>query len=101
MKDCSSAEVVCGVQYIAVRRCFNISHFTFIRNVLYFLATLPVKLLLEEKRLMLVKSYVFCPRELVLCGLLSMNEDNFIDVCYMYNVHCYLPKYVIKNNIRS
>ena len=51
---------------------------------------------------MLVKSYVFCPGVLGLCGLLSMNEDNFIDfidVCYMYDVHYNLPKFVIKNNI--
>ena len=52
-------------------------------------------------RLMLVKSYVFCPGVIELCGLLSMNEDEFIDVCYMYDAYCNLPKYVIKNNIRS
>ena len=86
--------------YTAVWRYFNISHFTSVRNVLYILGTLLVKLLLEEKRLMLIKSCIFCPGELVLCGLLSMNEENFIDVCYMYDVHCNLPKYVIKNNIR-
>ena len=40
----------------AVRRCVNISHFTSVRNFLYFLGTLPVKLLLEESKLMLVKS---------------------------------------------
>ena len=89
------------IYYIAVRRCFNISHFTSVRNVLYFLGTLPVKLLLEERRLMLVKSCVFCSGVLGLCGLLSMNDDDFIDICYMYDVHCNLPKYVIKNNIRS
>ena len=52
---------------------------------------------------MLVKSCVFCLRVLGLCGLLSMNEDDFrpIDVCYMYDVHCNLPKFIIKNNIRS
>ena len=61
-----------------------------------FLGTLPVKLLLEERKLMLVKSCVFFPGVLRFCGLLSMYEDDFIDVCYMYDVNCKLPKYVIK-----
>ena len=36
-----------------------------------------------------------------MCGLLRMNEDDFIDICYMYDVLCNLPEYVITNNIRS
>ena len=77
-----------------IRRCS-------VGNVLYYWGTLLVKLLLEERRLILVKSCIFYPGLLGLCGFLSMNEDDFIDVCYMYDVHCNLPKYIIKNNIRS
>ena len=90
-----------------VKRSFNISHFTLVCNVWYFLGSLPVKLLFEEKRLMLFKSQytkrscVFCPGVLRLCVLLSMNEDYFIGVCSMLDVHCNLPKNGIKNNIRS
>ena len=67
-----------------------------------FVGTLLVKLLLELKRFMLIKSNVFCPRVLGLCGLLSMNEDDFIDVdtCMTYTaIYPSMPSKIILNHI--
>ena len=84
----------------AVRRCFHISRYTSVRNVLYFLNSMPVNIILEERRVLLFKSCLESDSDVIrLCALLSANDDNFIHICYKYDVHCNLSRLNIKSAV--
>ena len=85
----------------AVRRCFKLSNFTSVRNVLYFFNTLLLKLLLDERKIMLCKSCLSSSGILRLCGLLRSNDEDLVDICTKYDIHYNMPLCKIKSDIKS
>ena len=72
----------------SVRRCFCLARFVSVCNVLYFMKNLPVKQILHMRRVLLIKDCFDCDGILRILSLISSDPSDFIDLCYMYDVHC-------------
>jgi hypothetical protein len=86
----------------AIRRCFRISRFTSVRNILYFIGSMPLPMLFQEHRFLLIRDCISnCSSSVLkLCGLLVCNDVEFVEMCYRYDIHCNLSKSVIKDAFR-
>ena len=71
-----------------VRRCFGLSPFSSVRNLLYFLGSKPLYMLLEYRRILLVKECLSCNGILRLLAYLPADHSNFNALCLRYDVHC-------------
>ena len=71
----------------AVRRCFNLASNRTVRDVLHFTGCLPVKMLLDKRRILLVRECLNCPGILGLCARISSNELDFVNSLIDYGVH--------------
>ena len=86
----------------AVRRCFNMSRATSVRNVLYFMNSLPIGVILDLRKTLLLKSCIESPSEIVrLCGLIRNEDVDVLNVFYKYDVHCFMSRSFIKSNVKS
>jgi hypothetical protein len=86
----------------AVRRCFNLSRFTSVRNVLYFLGSSPVNVILDERLGLMLKSCIGSGSELLrLCSLLRQNDDSVCNMFLKYDVHINMSRPMFKSCIRS
>jgi exonuclease III len=86
---------------IAVRRCFNFSRSTSVRNVLFFMNCLPIGLTMDLRKMLLLKSCIESTSELVrLCGLIRYNDDNILDMFFKYDVHCNMSRPRIKSCVK-
>ena len=84
-----------------VRRCFGLADFASVRNVLYFMQNLPVKQILHVRRVLLIKDCLNCDGILRILSLISSDSNNFLDLCYMYDVHCGMKNDGMKCNIET
>jgi hypothetical protein len=96
--DIHKMSVTCNM---AVRRCFNLSRFTSVQNVLYFTGSLPVKMLLDERRVLLMKNCLHNVGIVRLCALIACNSDSFLSVCCKYDVVCDMSVNCIKSKFRN
>ena len=71
---------------IAVR-CFNISHLTAMRNVIYYLCILSINLLSQERKVLLLQFCLNYSGFVRWCGLLKIDEEVFKNICFKYVVH--------------
>ena len=72
----------------AVRRCFNLSRFTSVRNVLYFMNCLPIGIMLDMRKVLLLMSCIQSSSELVrLCGWMRSDDNDVLELLYKYDVH--------------
>ena len=66
---------------IAVRRCFHIARSISVRNVLYFVGSMPVQMFLDERKVKLVKSCLGSGDVLRLCARMSLENRRFQNMC--------------------
>jgi hypothetical protein len=85
----------------AVRRYFGLSRFSSVRNVLYFVNSMPIKMSLDERRVLLYKDCMNCTGILSVFACLAISSCAFIDVCYKYDVHCGMSKTCVKSCVRE
>jgi esterase/lipase superfamily enzyme len=86
----------------AVRRCFNLCRYTSVRNVLFFMNSLPIGVLLEFRKVLLLKSCIESSSEIVrLCGLMRSNDVDVVDLLYKYDVHFNMPRHLIKSCVKN
>ena len=83
-------------------RCFGLARFVSVRNVLYFMQNLPVKKILHMRRVLSTKDFLNCDGIILkILSLISSIFNDFIDLCYMYDVHCGMKNNRIKFNIET
>ena len=70
-----------------VRRCFGLSRFSSVHNLLYFLGSMPLNMLLEYRRILLVKECLSCNGTLRLLAYLATDHTNFNAHCLKHDVH--------------
>ena len=68
--------------------------YTFMRN-------LPVEQILHMRKALFIKDCLNCGGILKILSLISSNSNEFVDLCYMYNVHCGMKNDQIKCNIET
>ena len=84
---------------IAVKRCFNLSHSS-VYNILYFMNCLPISIVLDIRKILLINSSTKSTSDIVrLCGLIRNNDDNIVELCYKYDVHYSMASPLIKSCI--
>ena len=83
--------------YNVVRRCFGLSRFSSVRNLLYFLGSMPLNMLLECRRILLVKKCLSCNGILRLLAYLATDHTNFNALCLKYDVLCNMSIGFIKS----
>jgi len=71
----------------AVRRCFGLSRFTSVRNVLFYLYCLPIKMLFVQRKMLLLKSCQNSSGVLRLCACLSTLDESYFATCCEYDVY--------------
>ena len=77
-----------SVAYNNYVRCFGSARLVSVRNMLYFLRNLPVKQILQMRRVLWIKDFLNYDGILRILSLISSNSNDFVDLCYMYDVHC-------------
>ena len=80
-----------------VRRCFGLSRFSSVRNLLYFLGSMLLNMLLDCRRILLVKECLSCNSILRLLAYLATDHSNFNALCLKYDVHCNMSIGFIKS----
>ena len=80
----------------SVRRCFCLVRFILVRNVLYFMQNLPVKQTMYMIIMLLSKDCFNCNGVLRILSLISFDSNYFVDLCYIYDVHCSITNDRIK-----
>ena len=58
----------------------------------------PVKQILQMRRVLLIKYCLDCDGIRGILSLISSDSNDFIDLCYMYDVHCGMTNNRIKCN---
>ena len=78
----------------SIRKCFYLSRFVSVRLILHYTRSLSMKMLLDERYILLVKDYlgVNCTPVLKMCALIASNESDFSDMCVGYSVHHNMPR---------
>ena len=84
----------------AVRRCFRLSRCTSVRNILFFTGALPINMLLNERKILLLKDCMNCSGLLGICARIATNSDDFLHACFECDVHCDLSKGFIKSSFK-
>ena len=74
----------------SVRKCFGLARNVSVRNVLYFMRNLPVKQILHMRKVLLIRDCMNNDGVLRVLSMISANSNDFVDLCYMYDVHCAL-----------
>ena len=62
---------------------------------------LTVKQILHMRIVLLIKDCLNCDKILRILSLMSSASNDFIDLCYMYDVHCGVTNDRIKCNIET
>ena len=67
----------------SIRKCFHLSRFVSVRLILHYTGSFPMKILLHERYILLVKDClgVSSVSVLKMCALIASNESDFNDVC--------------------
>ena len=86
---------------LAIRRCFHLAKNVSVRNLLYFVGCMPMKMLLDERIVKLVKSCFNGSEVLRLCARIRSADESFQEVCYMYDVHCEMSGDRVSQNFRN
>ena len=94
---------------IAAWRCFHIARNISVRNVLYFVGSMPEQMLLDERKVKLIKSCLGSGEILRLCARMSLEDRRFQNMCCKHDVHCELSvctmndafKYHLFNTLRD
>ena len=68
--------------------CLGLARFLSVRNALCFVQNLPVKEILHMRRVLLIKVCLNCDGIIRILSLISAESNDFVDLCYMYEVHC-------------
>ena len=84
-----------------VRRCFGLSRFSTVRNVLYYLGFLPLNVILDERRVLLLKDCLTCAGIINVLACMNVDNCDFYSTCCKYDVHCAMSKCDIKNCIKD
>ena len=93
---------------IAVKRCFHIARNISIRNVLYFVGSMPEQMLLDERKVQFIKS-LGSGDVLRLCARMNLENRRSQNMCCKHDVHCELSvcamndafKYHLLNTLRD
>ena len=80
-----------------VWHCFGLFRFSSVRNLLYFLGSMPLNILLECRGIFLVKECLSCNDILRLRAYLATDHTNFNALCLKYDVHCNMSIGFIKS----
>ena len=82
----------------SIRTCFYLSRFVFVRLILHYTGSLPMKVLLDERYILLIKDClgVSSTSDLKMCALIASNESGFNDMCVGYSVHHNMPRSAIR-----
>jgi hypothetical protein len=81
----------------AVRRCFVLSRFSSVRNVLFYMGSSPLNMILDQRRVLLLKECLKCEGVLRLFALMYVESSDFFNLCCTYDVHCGMSKFLIKS----
>jgi len=85
----------------SVRRCFNLSRSTSVRNVLFYMDSFPIGVMLDVRKALLLKSCIESTSDIVrLCELIRINDVDVVDLFYKYDIHCNLSKPFIKSCVK-
>ena len=90
-----------SVAYNNSVRCFGLARYVSVRNVLYFIQNLPVMQLLLIRRVLLFNGCFNCDGILRILSLISSDCNDFVDLCYMYDMHCGMTNDWIKGYIET
>jgi hypothetical protein len=85
----------------AVRKCFGLSRYTSVRNVIYFMNCLPFDLISNQRRILMLRDCLAGVGLLHICALLACNDDGFINMCHELNMHCGMSVSGIKREVWS
>jgi hypothetical protein len=83
----------------AVRKCFGLSRYTSVRNIIYFMNCLPFDLISSQRRILMLRDCLAGVGLLHICALLACNDDGFINMCYELDVHCGMSVPGIKRGV--
>ena len=98
LQFCSEQIRKLSVAYInVVRLCLGLSRSSSVRNLLYFFGSMPRNMLLECRRILLVKKCLSCNGIIRLLVYLATDHTNFNALCLKYDVHCNMSIGFIKS----
>jgi hypothetical protein len=83
----------------AVRRCFNLPRNRTVRDILFFTGSLPVKIALNQRRILLIKDCLRCTGIIRLCALFSSNDIDFVNTCMEYDIHLEMTCGMIRKSV--
>ena len=73
---------------LAIRRCFHIARHVSVGSLLYFVGSMPMNEMLDERKVKLVKSCLNSSEVTSLCARIRSTDNRFLDICHKYDVHC-------------
>ena len=71
----------------AIRRCFHMARNMSVRSLLYFVGSMPMNIMLNERKIKLVKSCLNSSEVISLCAKVRSTGSSFLDICHKYDVH--------------